>query len=102
MLEGLKLIFEVILSIILVFGGFWVILFSIYKYDTNNSNKQVVDYDTYVQDTFNINLNKNTQVIEENKDDNDYITYEDLPNYDYTPGKTNPFSDSEPYVKVTQ
>ncbi len=104
--EDLKLIFKVILSIVLIYGGFWVLLlFCIYNHDTNNENKQVVDYDAYVQDTFNINLNENTQVIEEKKDDNDYITdetVETLPDNDYKPGKMNPFSDSEPSVEVIQ
>ena len=37
---------------------------------------------------------QNTQVVEEKKDDNDYIIHENLPDYDsdYEPGKLNPFA----------
>ena len=94
--EDLKIIFTLILSVIVIYGGFWVIIFSILGYD---SNKPVVDYDTYVQNTFNINLDGNMQVTEDEKDDNDYITddiVESLPDSDYKPGKVNHFSDSEP------
>jgi len=66
--------------------------------NTNDTNKQVVDYDTYVQNKFNPNFNKNTQVVEDKKDDT-YITEEDLQKYkqttDYVPGKSNPFSSYE-------
>ena len=51
-----------------------------------------------MQDTYNINLNKNKQVVEDKKDDT-YITEEDLQKYqqttDYVPGKANPFSSYE-------
>ena len=61
------------------------------KTNTSSDNTQVVDYDSYVQNTFNPNHNKNTQATEDN---NDYIIQETLPNYesDYQPGKSNPFA----------
>ena len=95
MWKDLKMIFSLILSVIIIYGGAWIIIFSIFSYDTN---KEVVDYDTYVQNTFNIDLNGNTQILEDEKDYNDYIadeTVETLPDSDYKPGKVNPFSDSE-------
>mgnify|MGYP000073278420 CR=1 FL=1 len=57
------------------------------KNNTSSGNMQAVDYDSYVQNTFNPNHNKNTQVTE----DNNYLI---VPNYesDYKPGKLNPFS----------
>lgn len=60
--------------------------------NTNNTNKQVVNYDTYIQNTTNSNHSKNTS--------DDYtITTDDLQLYQknnsYVPGKTNPFASYE-------
>lgn len=63
--------------------------------NSNNTNKQVVDYDTYVQNTFNPNYNKNPKVVEKDNSDDYTITSDDLQLYkqnsDYIPGKANPF-----------
>ena len=99
----LKMIFWVVVAIILVNVFFWEvlggifgqILFSIYTNDTNNTNEQVVDYDTYIQNTYNTNFNKNTQVVEKDYSDDYTITSDDLQFYqqnnNYIPAKANPF-----------
>ena len=60
-----------------------------------DTNEQVVDYDTYIQNTFNSNYNKNTQIVEKDNSDDYTITSDDLQLYkqnsDYIPGKANPF-----------
>lgn len=91
--EDLKMIFEIIVTIIVIFFISLRLLGVLFlSNDTNNTNKEVVDYETNVQNTFNPNFNKNTQIVEK---DNYIITEEDLQKYkeknDYKPGKTNPF-----------
>lgn len=105
--EDLKMLFEFIgtLIVIVIIGvGINLWLFSeifrglfvnIYTNDTNNTNEQIVDYDTYIQNTYNSNFNKNTQIVEKDNSDDYTITSEDLQEYkqknDYIPGKANPF-----------
>jgi len=87
--EDLKMIFGII-AVILVIGVIYFYFFleatgsfvrTVYTNDTNNTNKEVVDYDTYVRDNFNPNFNKNTQVVEKDNSDDYTITSDDLQLY---------------------
>jgi len=107
--SDLKLLFEVFFSAILIAiipvalffciltYGFIDIGKDIYNTNNNNdTNTQIVDYDSYIQNTFYQNINKNTQTYNEKEDNTDYITEEDIQNYkqttEYIPGNTNPFA----------